>query len=233
MSEDLGRLPEVVAGLERGHVRLQHDRLVGELLVHPLERDVGRAAVHPADQTEREHVLGALRLLLGDVELPRRSHGDRRHRDLEHLEAVERPVLERVRLVPGLLDVARDEGVLVDDDGPPALETLEVRFERGRVHRDEDARMIARRQDLVGRELDLERRDAVHRSGRRADLRGEVGKRREVVAEDRRRVGESISGELHPVAGVTGEADDDAFLLLDGLDYHAARPDPVRRLLTS
>jgi hypothetical protein len=73
----------------------------------------------------------------------------------------------------------------------------------------------------------------VHGAGRRSDLRGKVGKRREVVAEDRRRVGESVSGELHPVAGVTGETDDDAFLLLNGLDYHAARPDPVRRLLIS
>ena len=45
--------------------------------------------------------------------------------------------------------------------------------------------------------------------GRRPDLGRVVGQRREVVAERRAHVGEAVAGELHPVAGVTGEADDD------------------------
>ena len=54
----------------------------------------------------------------------------------------------------------------------------------------------------------------------RADLGGEVGQRGEVVADHRRRVGEAAARELHPIAGVAGEPDDDAVSLLDCLFFH-------------
>ena len=44
-----------------------------------------------------------------------------------------------------------------------------------------------------------------------ADLGGEVGKGREVVAGKRGRERELPAGQLHAVAAVAGEADDDAF----------------------
>ena len=47
--------------------------------------------------------------------------------------------------------------------------------------------------------------------GRGADLRREVRHGRQVVAEHGADVGEAIAGELHAVAGVAGEADDDVF----------------------
>ena len=47
------------------------------------------------------------------------------------------------------------------------------------------------------------------RAGRRPDLGRELGQRGEVVAEQRARAGEAIAGQLHAVAGVAGEADDD------------------------
>ena len=65
---------------------------------------------------------------------------------------------------------------------PPFDEILEVRLERRRVHRDEHVRRVARRVDLVGREVELEAGDAEQRAGGRADLGGEVGERRDVVA---------------------------------------------------
>ena len=43
---------------------------------------------------------------------------------------------------------------------------------------------------------------------------GKFGQRREVVAEGRGLLGEPVSGQLHAVAGVAGEADDDAVELL-------------------
>ena len=46
---------------------------------------------------------------------------------------------------------------------------------------------------------------------------GKSGKRREVVAEERRLAREAVARQLHPVAGVAGEADDDAIEVLDGL----------------
>ncbi len=63
-------------------------------------------------------------------------------------------------------------------------------------------------------EVYLESADAGQRPGRGADLGGVVGQGREVVADDGRGRGELRAGELHPVAGVPGEADHDA---LDGL----------------
>ena len=57
--------------------------------------------------------------------------------------------------------------------------------------------------------------DAGQRTGGRADLGGEIGQRREVVAEDRGGVGEAIAGQLHAVAGVAREADRDAIPFLN------------------
>ena len=59
--------------------------------------------------------------------------------------------------------------------------------------------------------------DARQRAGRRADLGGEVGQRREVVPEDGGLAREAVAGQLHAVAGVAGEADDDPLELLDRL----------------
>ena len=61
------------------------------------------------------------------------------------------------------------------------------------------------------------------RAGGSANLRGEVGKRREVVPEDRGLAREAIARELHPVAGVAGEPDHDPLEVLDGLAQSHAR----------
>ena len=66
---------------------------------------------------------------------------------------------------------------------------------------------------MVG-EVQLEAGDAGQRAGRRANLGREVGEGREVVPGQRRLGGEASSGQLHPVAGVPGEPDDDGIELL-------------------
>ena len=71
---------------------------------------------------------------------------------------------------------------------------------------------------MVG-EVDLEAGDAGQRAGGRADLGREVRQRREVVAEERRLACEAAAGELHTVAGVAREADDDPVELLDWLRH--------------
>ncbi len=68
---------------------------------------------------------------------------------------------------------------------------------------------------MIG-EVQLEAGHTGQRSGGCADLGGEVGKCCEVVAEDGCGVGEAVTGDLHPVTGITREADD---YLLDLLDY--------------
>ena len=60
-------------------------------------------------------------------------------------------------------------------------------MQRGRVHGDEHVGRVARRGDVVVGDVDLEAGDAVHRAGWGADLGGELGQRRQVVAEQRAR----------------------------------------------
>src|SRR5690606_148674 len=72
-----------------------------------------------------------------------------------------------------------------------------------------------RGENVVVGEMDLERRDTGDRALRRTDLGREVGQRRQVVAEGGGLRGEPITGQLHAVAGVAGEPDDDPVELLD------------------
>jgi len=54
---------------------------------------------------------------------------------------------------------------------------------------------------------------------RRPDLRREVRQRRKVVAERGGFLGKAIAGQLHPIAGIAGEADYDAVEVLDLLGH--------------
>ena len=120
----------------------------------------------------------------------------------------QRAVLERVRLVADLGQVALGEVGGVDDDQAAAREVVDVGLERGRVHRHQHVRPVAGGHDVVVGEVQLEAGDAGQGALGRADLGGEVRQGRDVVAEGRRVGGEPIAGQLHPVAGVAGEADD-------------------------
>ena len=105
--EQLGRLAEAPAGAEGGEVGRQRRRLGGELRLDPALGDVGRAAVEPRQQAEREQVLRSAGVARADAfESLRGARGERRHRHAVQAEVVERAVLERVRLVAGLLEVA-------------------------------------------------------------------------------------------------------------------------------
>jgi hypothetical protein len=127
--------------------------------------------------------------------------------------AAQRPVLERVRVVARLLEVALDERVLVDDQHRVAGDLREVRLERRRVHRNQDVGVVAGRLDVAGGEVDLERRHARRGARRGADLGREVRQRGQVVSRDGGRIGEPATYELHAVARVAGEPDDQLFLL--------------------
>ena len=132
----------------------------------------------------------------------------------------QRVVLERVGVVADLRQVALRELVGVDDEDAAVRQVDDVRLERGGVHRDEHVGTVARRQDVVVGEVQLERRHTGQRALWCADLGGEVGLRGEVVAERRRFGREPVTGELHTVTGVAGEADHDA-IQLAGLSAHS------------
>src|SRR5207245_1825890 len=110
--------------------------------------------------------------------------------------------------------IALVEGVGVDDERGAGREIADVGLQRRRVHRHQHAGRIAGREDVVVGDVDLEGRDARQRARGGTDLCGEVGQGGEVVAEYRAHAGKAVAGELHAVAGVTGEADDDPVELL-------------------
>ena len=207
--DQLGGLAEVPAGAEGGEVGLQRARLVDELAPQPVLGRLRRAVVEPRDDAEREQVLGAPRVARRDA-LHRlgRARRQRRHRDPDQVVAVERAVLERVGLVARLLQVALAERVLVGDHRPALGERRQLAAQRGGVHGDEHVRLVARREDVLRREVDLERGDAGERAGRRADLGREARERREVVAVLGGGVREAAAGELHAVTRIARKADD-------------------------
>ena len=174
--------------------------------IHSSVGCVGRVYIQ-RDETEREEVLRPFGVAWLHAEFDARLLGDRRHRHLEHPVAGDRAVVERVRGVLGLLEVALVERVLVDDQRAADLEAVQVGLECGRVHRDEHVRLVAGGGDVVVGDLHLEGGHPVDGALWRADLGREVGEGGQVVAERGAHRGEAVAGQLHAVTGVAGESD--------------------------
>ncbi len=88
-----------------------------------------------------------------DFDGPERQGG---HRDGLHDVVGERVVLKRVGLVADLREVALGELVGVGDHQSAARQVGDVGLQRSGVHRDEDVGAVARGQDVVVGDLDLE-----------------------------------------------------------------------------
>ena len=205
--ERLGRVAVRVAGLHRELVGLGQHRLRPELLVEPAVRRVQRAVVEPVAHAEREEVLAPVHALGVEPEVLERRARELGELDREQPIALERAVLERAHRHLRLLEVGLLEVVDVDDQDPALLQVGQVHLERRRVHRDQHVDRVAGREDVLRPEVDLEPAHAGQRARGGADLGREVREGGEVVAEERRGVGELAAGDLHPVAGVPGEAD--------------------------
>ena len=200
---------------------------------------VGRPVVHPRQQAEREHVLGALLVLAGQgVERGEGLDGDRGQGDGVDVPGLEAAVVERVGGVADLGEVALGELVGVGDDRRAAGQVAQVGLEGGRVHRDEHVGGVAGGEHVVVGEVQLEAGDAGQGALGRADLGREVGQGRQVVAQRRGLGGEAVSRELHAVARVTCEPDHDSIEALDGLAArlclrHCVFPPPVHLLFVA
>jgi hypothetical protein len=134
--------------------------------------------------------------------------------------------------VGGFLQVARFECVGVDDEHAALLEVGEIDLERRRIHRHEDVGLVARRLDVLAAEVDLKRADARQSAGGCTDLGRKIGQRVEVVADGGGGGGEAIAGDLHAVAGITGEPDHDPVQALDASRRRRFAVHGVHRLLT-
>ena len=99
---------------------------------------------------------------------------------------------------------------------------VDARLEAGRVHGHKDVRAVAVGRDVVIRDMDLKRRNSAQRSRWRTNLSRVVRERCEVVAEQSTGCGESITSQLHAVARVAGEPDNNPVELLRdrGVAFH-------------
>ncbi len=185
-----------------------------EALGDPLDGRLDGAGVHPADEAEGEEVLGALGVTRLDPGLLADLLGDGGHGDLVDRVGGQRAVGQRVGLVAGLGQVPLLEGVAVDDQDGPLGHQVDVGLEGGRVHGHEHVGRVARGEDVVVRDVDLEGRHPVDRAGRGPDLGREVREGGQVVAQQGAAGREAVAGQLHAVAGVPGEAHDDLVQLL-------------------
>ena len=198
--ERLGGFAVVPAGLQCQHVGLGDIGLAGELLADERLAVLELAAVHPRQQAEREHVLGALAVLLGRADRLDGAERQRGHRDGLHDVIGELVGLERVGLVAHLGQIPLGELVGVGDDQAASGQIGDVGLQRGGVHRDEHVGPVARGQDVIVGDLNLERRDARQRALWRADLGRVIRLRGKVIAEQSGFGSESVTGELHAVA---------------------------------
>ena len=213
-AESLGGFAVIPARLEGEDVGLGDIGLAEELLPDEVLAGLDRPPVHPRQQAQREHVLGALAVLLGR---PDRLDGSQReggHRDRVHDIFLELVGLQRVRYVTDLRQVALGELVGVRDHHAAAGQVPDVGLQRRGVHRDEHVRPVTGGQDVVVGDVDLERRDTRQGACGGPDLGGVIRLGRQVVAEKRCLRSEPVAGQLHPVAGVSGETDDDIFQAL-------------------
>src|SRR5207244_11588139 len=95
--------------------------------------------------------------------------------------------------------------------------TFTVYLHRSPHHHDLPTFPTRRSSDLVhATEVDLEGRYTVRRSGRGADFGGEIGEGGEVVSGKGCFHRKARAGDLHPVARISSEADDDGLACLPG-----------------
>jgi hypothetical protein len=210
----LAKAAVVPAGLQRQHVGLGDVGLASELLADEGLAVLEFAAVHPRQKAEREHVLGALPVLLRGADRFDRAERQRRHRDGLNDVVGKLVGLERIGLVADLREVALGELVGVGDHQAAAGQVGDVGLQRCRVHRDEDIGTVACGQDVVVGDLDLERRDAGQSACWCPDLGGVIGLCGKVIAEQGGLGGEPVAGQLHAVARVACEPNDNFFELL-------------------
>ena len=213
---DFGRFAISMARVERGNVRIRQNRVLGELILQPVDDRLAVTVKHPKRQAQRPHVLAAQRLFIAK---PERLYGIQRQlRDVElnELPLTEAVILKRIGVILRLGKVTRRELTAIRDDEPPGLQILDVRLKRRGVHRDEHIGCIACGLDFAGTEVDLKCGNPEQRAQRRTDFSRKIRERRKIIASQRGRQCELPTGQLHPVTRVARKADNNGFRALKG-----------------
>ena len=122
-----------------------------------------------------------------------------------------------------MLEIVFGELVGVDDQRPAFFQIGQINFQCRRVHGHQHIGLVAGRANVVAGKIQLEAADSGQAAGGRPNLGWKIRQSRDVVADDRRSVGELRPGQLHAVAGIAGKTDGDGFeffkMLLDGFNW--------------
>ncbi len=197
-----------MAGIEGRHVGGLDQGVALEPLLDPALGRGSRPAGEPEDEPQGPEIARPVGVAVADAERLDGRLGQLGDVDLHHPEMVELVAAERAGVVARLLQVALAEGSGVDDQGARGPEVGHVHLEGGRVQRHQYVELVAGRAHPLAAELDLEGGDAEGGADRCADLRRKVREGGEIGAAQGGFLGEAAAGELHAVAAVAGEADD-------------------------
>ena len=107
------------------------------------------------------------------------------------------------------------KGIGVDNDGAPFLQLWQRFLQRRRIHGHQNAGRVARGKNILVGKLHLKTANAGQRSRRRPDFRRKVRHGADVVTKDGRGIGKLRPGQLHPITGVPGKADDNGIYFFD------------------
>jgi len=139
-----------------------------------------------------------------------------------------------------VLEIFFGELVGVDDQRAAFFEIGKVHLQGRRIHGHQNVRLIAGRADVVIGKVQLKAADTGQAARGRANLGRKVRQRRDVVADNCRRVSELRSRQLHAVARVAGKTDGDGVeflkMLVDCFDrwfYDCAHDYSMMPLLVS
>ena len=153
---DFGSFAISVTSVQRGNVGIRQNRVLGELVLQPVNNRLTVAVKHPQRQPERPHVLAAQRFLIAE---PERLYGIQcqlRDVKLDELPLAEAVILKRVRIIFSLGEVTRGKLAAIRDDEPAGLQILDVGLQRRWIHCNEHIWRVAGGFNLSRTKVDLE-----------------------------------------------------------------------------
>ena len=142
---------------------------------------------------------------------PRPKVLNRQAIDLGHFDGKE-PVAFKAAIFQRIMRVARHlqilliEGIVVDDQDAAFDQIGKIRDQCRGVHCHQGIDLVAGREDFLAGEMDLKPAHARLCAARGTNLGREIGKGRNVVADQGRGVGQLRAGQLHAVARVATES---------------------------
>src|SRR5207248_597488 len=103
-----------------------------------------------------EEVFASIRFTRAELDLGNGIAIELVDRDRKNAVALEGTVFQRIGLVAGFVQVARSEGIGIDNQDAALFEIPQVRFEGRGIHGNKRIKLVAGRVDLMAAEMNLE-----------------------------------------------------------------------------